>query len=410
MARKWIFVIFIIALCLLLSSCGGREQQMRTFPEELQRSHFNENEHSIQPQQSIHSEPKTPSLNQKNKYEKNQKSKQYSKSKPSPVQVKGIYVSGWIAGSKEMDELIEMIERTELNAVVIDVKNDSGEVTYDSKVKQVDTLQADRKIMIPQMEKLLQKLKEKNIYTIARIVAFKDPYFAGKKPSIAMKHKNGNTWKDSKGVAWVDPYQPEVMQYNLDIAKEAATLGFDEIQFDYVRFPDNGKKVDQEVKFYNQHHATKAEQISNFLKKAKNQLESLGVYVSADVFGLTTSSQDDMGIGQDWKLISQQVDYICPMIYPSHYSTGNYNINHPDLNPYDIVHHALKDAIEKNEELKKQHQSTAIIRPWLQSFTAKWLHPHLKYDQEQVQKQIKAAQNLGIEEYLLWNSKCKYPL
>lgn len=401
-----------MAICLLLSSCGEREQETSPLPKELQPSHANgidyEIEHSIQPQQQtklleLQKKQTTP-------HSFDKKREPFLKNKPSPGKIKGIYVSGWIAGSSKMNSLIELVERTELNAMVIDVKNDSGEVTYDSKVNKVNTLQADRKKMIPHINKLLQKLKNKNIYTIARIVVFKDPFFAGKQPSIALRKQDGGLWKDSKGIAWVDPYQAEIMQYNIEIAKEAASLGFDEIQFDYVRFPDNGKKLDREVKFNNPDNVTKAEQISLFLKEAKEQIEPLGVFLSADVFGMTTSSQDDMGIGQDWNLIAEQVDYICPMIYPSHYSTGNYGITHPDLKPYEIVYHALKDAKQKNEKLRKQQKSTAVIRPWFQSFTAKWVHPHLKYDEKQIQQQVKAAQDLGIEQYLLWNSQCKYPL
>lgn len=330
------------------------------------------------------------------------------KLKAAHFKVKGIYVSGWIAGSRKMDKLIKMVNDTEINAMVIDVKNDSGEITYDSNVLLVNELKSDHRKMIPNIRQLMEELEEKNIYTIARLVVFKDPFLALKKQELAMHYKSGKLWKDQKGIAWVDPYQEEVWNYNLNIAKEAADLGFDEIQFDYVRFPDNGKKVNEEVRYYNFQDKSKAELISDFLKTAVNNLHDRGVYVSADVFGLTTTSMDDMGIGQDWNRITQEVDFISPMIYPSHYSNGMYGLIHPDLNPYEIVKQSLKDGKKKNHNLMKEHKSTAVIRPWIQSFSATWIHPHLTYTHTEIKQQIKAAQDQGIDEYLLWNPKCEY--
>ncbi|KIL38169.1 hypothetical protein SD70_28260 [Gordoniibacillus kamchatkensis] len=324
------------------------------------------------------------------------------------VAAKGIYVSAWKARGASLEQLIKLLNDTELNAMVIDVKNDSGQITYDSQVALVNEAGSDDTRPIADMRGLLKRLKDNNIYTIARIVAFKDPYLCSVRKDLAMQKKTGGVWRDRKGVAWVDPYHPVVQAYNIDLAKEAAQLGFDEIQFDYVRFPENGDKVDSEVKFRNPQKLSKPELIASFLEKAKTALPN--VPVSADVFGMTPSVAGDMGIGQEWNRISPIVDVISPMVYPSHYSHGALGIPHPDLNPYAMIHRALKDAVSKNTQLEQQRQSAAKVRPWLQAFTASWVKNHQTYGAKQVREQIKAAKDLGIDQYLLWNPGCTYSL
>ncbi|PYI51099.1 putative glycoside hydrolase [Paenibacillus flagellatus] len=326
---------------------------------------------------------------------------------PRP-KAKGIYVSGWAAGTSKMNELIRLVEQTELNAMVIDVKNDSGQLTYDSHLPQADEFGTDAKHMIPDIRSLLSRLKEKRIYTIARIVVFKDPYMAGKRQDWAMHAKTGQVWTDKRGVSWVNPYNTKVWRYTLDIAKEAADLGFDEIQFDYVRFPDNGQKVDREVAFQNPNGWTKATAIRSFLKQAKSELGPKGVYVSADVFGMTTTVPHDMGIGQKWEELAPEIDVISPMIYPSHYGNGALGIKNPDLQPYVIVQKAVSDALKRNEALTLANVKPAAIRPWLQDFTATWVKPHKTYGNADVRAQIQAAKELGVDEYLLWNAGCTY--
>ncbi|MBP1992490.1 putative glycoside hydrolase [Paenibacillus eucommiae] len=319
--------------------------------------------------------------------------------------VKGIYVSAWSLTSSKFPKLLELMDATDLNAMVIDLKTDAGQVTYRSSVPMVGSIGANSNVIISDIKGKIKQLKDKHIYTIARIVVFKDPYLSIHQKDYALKEKSGKVWLDPKGVAWVDPYKEKVWEYNIQIAKEAVQLGFDEIQFDYVRFPENGKRLDQEVRFDNEKGWSKAQVIEAFLKKAK---EEVGAYISADVFGLTTSSKDDMGIGQDWMLISKEVDVISPMIYPSHYSRGVYNIENPDLQPYAVVNKAVADANKKNDQLYQAQITPALIRPWFQDFTATWVHPHKKYGLLDVKEQIKAAHELGIEEFLLWNSGSSY--
>ncbi|WP_261303407.1 putative glycoside hydrolase [Paenibacillus andongensis] len=327
--------------------------------------------------------------------------------RPEKQVVKGIYVSAWSAVGNKFEQLIDLVDQTDLNAMVIDIKNDSGQVTYPSTIPLVNEIGANSHVIIRDLKAMLLRLKEKHIYSIARVVVFKDPYLSIKKSNYAMTNHTGNVWRDSKGTAWVDPYKEQVWDYNIQVAKEAALLGFDEIQFDYVRFPENGKKVDQEVKFENPNHWTKAQVIENFLKKAKEQMGGLA-YLSADVFGLTTSSDNDMGIGQDWSMISKQVHYISPMLYPSHYSSGVYGIKNPDLQPYAVIRKAISDANGKNQLLAKSDSHIAEIRPWYQDFTATWVKPHKKYGTIDVKEQIKAAKEQGVEQFLLWNSSSTY--
>jgi hypothetical protein len=323
-----------------------------------------------------------------------------------PKAVKGIYVSARKANGASLEQLIRLVNDTELNAMVIDVKNDSGQVAYDSQIAMANEIRSDDTKPIADIRGLLRHLKENGIYAIARIVVFKDPYLSKIRNDLAMRTKAGKVWHDKKGISWADPYQPDVQTYNIDIAKEAAQLGFDEIQFDYVRFPENGDKVDQEVRFRNPQHQSKPELISSFLQKAKASVPN--VPVSADVFGLTASVSGDMGIGQEWNRISPVIDTISPMVYPSHYGDGALGIARPDLQPYAVVKRALQDALSKNQRLRQQQKSAAQVRPWLQDFTTKRGNHHQAYRLRQLREQIKAAEELGIDQYLLWNSSCTY--
>ncbi|MBW7475618.1 putative glycoside hydrolase [Paenibacillus oenotherae] len=323
--------------------------------------------------------------------------------------IKGIYVSGWIAGSKSrFNKLVKLIDDTDLNAMVIDIKNDYGQLTYRSKLREVNEIGAANQPAIANIEGLMKRLKSRNIYVIGRIVAFKDPLYGRKKPSLALQKRSGGVWTDHQGNRWLNPFQPEVRSYNIAIAREAAKLGFDEIQFDYVRFPDNGAKVDREVKYDRRMDRGKAEIIGDFLSEARRQVHEEGARVSADVFGLVTSYKEDLGIGQTWREIASAVDVISPMTYPSHYSKGMYGISRPDLQPYSIIRHAMMDARQSNAILRKNNEQAAEVRPWLQGFTASWVHPHQRYGAEQIHKQIQAAKEQGVNGFLLWSSNCRY--
>ncbi len=326
-----------------------------------------------------------------------------------PENIRGIYVSGWVAGgTKAMDNLMRLVDQTDLNAMVIDVKNDFGQLTYDSKLPDVSKLGADSNPAIKDLPALLNRLKARGIYTIGRVVVFKDPLLAKKKPELAFHTKTGSLWRDRKGVPWVDPYHPEVRAYNLAIAEEAARMGFQEIQFDYVRFPDNGDEMDKVVRYHEADGKPKEDVIGGFLRDAKPRLNRAGAAVSADVFGLVTSSRDDMGIGQTWRQVASAVDVISPMTYPSHYSSGMYGIRQPDLQPGKVISHAMRDAVKRNRILADEGLKPGIVRPWLQAFTATWVHPHQEYRSEEIRQQVLAAKQAGVKQFLLWSSNCKY--
>lgn len=346
------------------------------------------------------------------------------------VKVKGIYVTGPTAGTEKMDELIELVEETELNAMVIDVKNDEGAVTYKMQSDTVVEIESGVSY-IPDIGVLIEKLHEKDIYVIARIVAFKDPYLAEKKPELSLKTEAGAIFRDKNGEAWVNPYKREVWDYLVEIGAQAAKDGFDEIQFDYIRFSTdvNAGSIDygEETELM-----TKEEAITGFTGYACDKLHPLGVMVSADVFGTIIDNEYDAEIvGQNYQEMAACLDYICPMVYPSHYSNGVYGLEIPDKAPYDTVYRAMLASVEKLEKLGSDAESegagesgessglvkssesgeivrAAGVRVWIQDFTASWLKGHITYGTAEVRAQIQAIYDVGYEEWILWNARMNY--
>lgn len=257
------------------------------------------------------------------------------------MKVRGIYVSGPMAGSAGMDRLIELVDETELNALVIDIKNDDGYLTCDLNVPFAEQIGAE-KHYIKDAPALVQKCKEKGIYLIARIVAFKDPVLARAVPELSLHKTDGSIFYDKSGLAWVDPYRTEVWDYLVSVGAAAVQLGFDEVQFDYVRFStDSGMK---QVDFSGSAEGrTKTEAITGFTEYASEKLRGMGAAVSADVYGVVIDSRVDQEIvGQDYAELCRSLDAISPMVYPSHYGPYNYNIPIPDAQPYDTVLAAMQ--------------------------------------------------------------------
>lgn len=322
-----------------------------------------------------------------------------------PVAVKGIYVSGPIAGHAKMEDLLALVEETELNAMVIDIKNDDGKITYKMQTETVLEIEAGVGY-IQDIDALIQRCKEKNIYLIARIVAFRDPYLADKKPHLAVKTTTGETFRDKAGLAWVNPYKKEVWEYLMEIAGEAAEKGFDEIQFDYIRFSTDLKAG--ETDFGPEAEGIgKTEIITQFTEYAYETLSKLGVFVAADVFGTVIDNKTDQEIvGQDYVKMAEHLDYICPMIYPSHYGNGVYGIAVPDAEPYQTIYKASEASANALGILPEENR--AKVRVWLQSFTAKWVPGYISYGPEQIRAQIKGAYDAGYEEWILWNAAVNY--
>ncbi|MBE3597104.1 MAG: putative glycoside hydrolase [Hydrogenibacillus sp.] len=327
-----------------------------------------------------------------------------------PYDVRGVYVTGWTAGSSRMNDIFALIDSGAINAVVIDVKEDRGWITYRTDNDVAQAVGADQRRLIPDLDGLLDRLHEQNVYTIARLVSFKDPQLAEHKTEWALERKDGGIYRDAKGVSWIDAYKQPVWAYNADIAEEVAQKGFREIQLDYVRFPENGAKVDQLVRYAEADGRPKAAVIADYIDAVRERLKPYPVFLSADVFGLVTSVQDDMGIGQEWGLISPRVDIISPMMYPSHYAPYTYGVDKPDLHPAAIIAGGLKDARAKDEALVARGQRPAVIRPWYQAFSAPWLGRGnwMPYGPEEIKAQIAAGAAYGVRSYLLWDPTNRY--
>lgn len=257
------------------------------------------------------------------------------------VKVKGIYVSGPMAGTAGMDNLIALVDRTELNALVIDVKNDDGYLTCELDVPLAEQIGSE-KHYIKDLPALVQTCKEKNIYLIARVVAFKDPILAEKMPEWSLHNSDGSIFRDKSGLAWVNPYRKEVWEYLASVGEAAIKAGFDEVQYDYVRFSTDSrmKQVDFDDSTKGR---TKTEAISGFTLYASERIHAAGGRISADVYGVVIDSEEDQQIvGQNYVEMSRSLDAISPMIYPSHYGPYNYQIPVPDAQPYDTVLAAMQ--------------------------------------------------------------------
>ncbi len=324
---------------------------------------------------------------------------------PDAPKIKGIYVTAHSAGGSRMSSLLELVDNTELNSMVIDVKDDNGYITFAPSSPELLEYGGYKKY-IPDITVLMNDLRSHHIYPIARIVVFKDTILAVKNPHYSFTQKNGTIWKNNKGEAFVNPTLKEVWEYNVAVAKEAAMLGFKEIQFDYMRFPEGFDNI-AEVLNYENANADRVEAVTGFIKYAREQLEPLGVRVSVDIFGYAASVPTAEGIGQDFTQLSNNAHVISPMIYPSHYSTGWFNLKAPDRNPYSTIAGAIKDTHKK---LENSGDLKPVIRPWIQDFTASWLGKgnYLKYGKTEVEAQIKALKDNGITEYLIWNAGNKY--
>ncbi|CAM4236941.1 hypothetical protein FHS16_001247 [Paenibacillus endophyticus] len=324
---------------------------------------------------------------------------------PETPPIKGIYVTAHSAGGARMETLLKLLDDTELNSMVIDIKDDNGYITYPTATPELQEVGASKKY-IRDINELMQTLKKHDIYPIARIVVFKDTVLARKQPELSFLHQDGTIWKNGRGESFVNPNRKEVWEYNIAVAKEAAKLGFKEIQFDYVRFPEGFENKASSLT-YTQSELSRVDAVAGFVKYAREQLESLGVRVSVDIFGYAASVPAAEGIGQDFVKISNDVHVISPMVYPSHYSTGWFKQKDPDRSPYETIKGAMTDTHKKLDPTK---DLKPIIRPWIQDFTASWLGNghYMKYGKAEVEAQIKALKDTNVNEYLLWNAGNKY--
>lgn len=318
----------------------------------------------------------------------------------TPVDVKGVYLTAEVL-NKKFDEVAALLDETEVNAVVFDIKNDKGYLT----VKMDSPLlkeKGETLLFMSNLPALITKLKAHNIYCIARIVCFRDNYTPVKSPDYAVHMKTGELLKDRDGFYWLNPFKEEVWEFLTEIGREAARAGFDEVNFDYCRFGTDSKL--KEADFGKELTAENKEAaITGFVKYACENLKPMGVYVSVDVFGAAVSSANDAAaIGQNYAEMAKYLDYICPMVYPSHYGKGYFNLDIPDKHPYELIYNAMLDS-KKALASNKAKGRCADVRPWLQAFTATWVSGHITYGAKEVKDQINATYDAGYTGWLLWN-------
>ena len=310
----------------------------------------------------------------------------------------------WAALGSKLRALIDVAKKTEVNALVIDVKDDRGFVLYPSDVPLAREIGADTAdghwMSRAKLRAVLDTLIAHRIYPIARIVVAKDPLLARKKLDLSIKRKSDmQPWLDKNGNPWLDPHHREVWQYAADLAREAYQLGFSEVQFDYVRFPDE-KRLQAEATYPLSNGRVRAQVIREQLGFLRATLKTLPLRVTADVFGLTATDTTDMGIGQKWEMFVDQVDVVLPMVYPSHFARGTYKLRNPNARPYETIDNVLKDAIERTKPIA----NAAKIIPWYQDFTLG--SPH--YYAEHIRAQKKAGYDNGFQSWILWNPKSNY--
>ena len=321
-----------------------------------------------------------------------------------PVKVKGIYVTGPAAGSERMEQLIDLVSSTELNTMVIDVKNDEGNLTYKMEVPASANLEAGIRY-VKDMPALIERLHQQGIYVIARIVCFKDPVLAAARPELALRLPDGKAVMDANGLAWVNPYKEEVWDYLCTLAECASRDGFDEIQFDYVRFPIGN---DANAADYGVDMSTYPREagLTDFFDYASKRLHEKQIIFGADLFGTIIGSDVDRDrTGQNYLSIAEHTDAICPMIYPSHYANGTFGMNVPDQYPYETIANALQLS---KEELSETDSPKGVVRPWLQCFNAIWVDGHITYGSKEVHDQIQAVYDAGYEEWFLWHASNHY--
>jgi hypothetical protein len=316
----------------------------------------------------------------------------------TPFTPRALYLSSYGIGSLKLrNAALDIAGATPINTLVIDIKTDSAIVGYKSAVPLATAIGAQKIITVHDMPAQIARLHEQGLYTIARIVTFKDNLLATAKPELAVRDKDGKVWHDREGLAWADPFQPAVREYNLALAEEAAKMGFDEVQFDYIRFPDTRGLVFSKANTEENRVAA----ITALLAAARARLAPYNVFVSADVFGYVCWNLNDTEIGQRLDALAANVDYISPMLYPSGFQYGIPGYRNPVANSYEIVYRTLERARERS------NLDPVRFRPWLQAFRD-YAFDRRAFGVAEIQQQISAAEHFGNGGWLLWNPRNVY--
>ncbi len=344
----------------------------------------------------------------------------------TPSQVKAIYMTSWVGGNVSFrDSLVKIIDDTEINSVVIDIKDYTGFVSYNVSDDVLGGM-GGKEIRIPDVRQFIDSLHKKGIYVIGRISSFQDPEVVKHHPELAVKRtSDGGIWKDRKGISWVDAGSKDMWDYLVRLGQASYNAGFDELNFDYIRFPSDGDM--KNIAYPWSKNKIKAIVIRDFFSYLREKLGNSGAKLSADLFGMTTSNTDDLGIGQVLEYALQSMDYVAPMVYPSHYPAGFHNYKNPNAVPYEIIDFSMGRAVERAVAtssifnltgslpiLKTATSSTQMytkeswdknkLRPWLQDFSL----GQPVYGATEVRAQIKAVYDVGLNSWMLWSASNKY--
>jgi len=335
-----------------------------------------------------------------------------------PKEIKAVYLTSWSAGTpSKINEVIQLAKTTEINAVVIDIKDYTGKVVFATDNPLINKM-GSVEVRIQGFPALINRLHKENIYVIVRIVVFQDLHLAKVRPDLAVRDAAGKIWRDRKGLTWVDPASKDVWDYHVAIAKTAASFGVDELNFDYIRFPSDGNLAAIRYPVWKSKEASEHQVIRQFFSYLRQNLEFTGTPLSADLFGLSTVNSDDLGIGQVLEDAFPYFDYISPMVYPSHYASGFIGYKNPAAYPYEVIRYSLDKAVMRRNALlaatstddtvvsEPEHQALVLgeIRPWLQAFNL-----GADYTPHMIRKEIQAVYDAGLTAgWYLWNPSNVY--
>jgi len=327
----------------------------------------------------------------------------------TPEQVKAVYMTSWVAGTlKIRDPLIKLIDQTEINSIIIDVKDYTGRISFEVEDPLLKAI-GSQEIRIPDVKEFLDDLHRRGIYIIARISVFQDPYMVSLRPDLAVKRESdGGVWKDRKGISWIDVGSKEMWDYIVALGKESYKVGFDELNFDYIRFPSDGDMYDIYYPF--SEGKERSIILEGFFSYLAQELRGSGAVLSADLFGMTTTNKDDLNIGQVLEKALPYFDYVSPMVYPSHYPPGFIGYSDPNTAPYEVVKYSMDEAIKRIREVSTTTtpgidplNDHLKIRPWLQDFDYGG-----DYDVAEVKAQIQAVYDSGLTSWMLWSPSNVY--
>ena len=327
----------------------------------------------------------------------------------TPEPLKGVYMTQCVAGTPSFrDKVVRLIDDTELNSIIIDIKDYTGTVSFLTGNKEIDSI-VGTGCKVSDMQEFVENLHNKNIYVIGRVTVFQDPAFTKAHPNLAVKRKSdGGVWKDRKGISFIDVGARPFWDYIISIATSSYAIGFDEINFDYIRFPSDGDMKD--ISFTHTGTTTKKEILRQFFEYLDSKIAGTGVVTSADLFGMTTTNTDDLGIGQVLEYALLNFDYVSPMVYPSHYPPKFNGWPDPNKVPYEIIKFSMGAGVARTNFLEKEIASSTPdakvlerinplqLRPWLQDND----YP-VHYTAEMVRKQIQATYDVGLTSWMLWD-------